>query len=153
MTDLDDFDVAILRCLQVDNRQTTEVIGSEVGLSPTACQRRIKRLRASGVIASEVAILDPDRIGGRLTLIVQVLLARGRADIIDSFKREIRDIPEVQQCYYVTGEHDFILVITAEDMASYEKLTRRIFFANPNIQKFQTIVAMESVKLGLQIPF
>lgn len=152
MSDLDNFDVAILRCLQVDNRQTSEAIGAEIGLSPTACQRRIKRLRASGVIASEVAILDPDRIGGRLTLIVQVLLARGRTDIIDSFKREIRDIPEVQQCYYVTGEHDFILVVTAEDMAAYEKLTRRIFFANPNIQKFQTIVAMESVKLGLQIP-
>lgn len=152
MTDLDDFDIAILRCLQVDNRQTSEAIGSEVGLSPTACQRRVKRLRASGAIASEVAILDPDRVGGRLTLIVQVVLERGRADIIDSFKRDIHTIPEVQQCYYVTGEYDFILIVTVEDMASYERLTRQIFFANPDIQKFHTIVAMESVKLGLQIP-
>ena len=152
MADLDQFDVAILSLLQDDNRLTSEAIAEQVGLSPTACQRRIKRLRAEGAIAAEVAVLDPDLVGGRITLIVQVILAHGRADIIDSFKREMRAIPEVQQCYYVTGESDFILIVTAEDIASYERLTRRIFFGNPNIQKFQTIVVMDSVKVGLKIP-
>lgn len=152
MADLDQFDVAILGQLQDDNRVTSEVIAERVGLSPTACQRRIKRLRAEGAIAAEVAVLDPDLVGGRITLVVQVILARGRADIVDAFKREVQAIPEVQQCYYVTGEADFILIVTAEDIASYERLTRRIFRDNPNIQKFLTNVVMEPVKVGLRIP-
>ncbi len=152
MEQLDQFDVAILNQLQDDNRVTSEVIAERVGLSPTACQRRIKRLRAQGTIAQEIAVLEPDLIGGRLTLVVQVILARGRADIVDAFKREIQAIPEVQQCYYVTGEADFILIVTAEDIAAYERFTRRVFRDNANIQKFHTNVVMEPVKVGLRIP-
>ena len=152
MNEIDAFDVKILNSLQANNRMTSEALAERVGLSPTACQRRIKRLRESGAISAEVAVVSPEVLGGRVTLIIQVLLERGRADIVDSFKREIRAIPEVQQCYYVTGEYDFVLVMTAKDMADYERLTRRIFFDNPNIQRFHTSVTMESVKVGLQIP-
>ncbi|MGI9382338.1 MAG: Lrp/AsnC family transcriptional regulator [Methyloligellaceae bacterium] len=151
MRKLDDFDVALLRCLQDDNRMTSEAIAEQVGLSPTACQRRMKKLRQSGAIAGDVSIVDPEHVGGRMVMIVQVVLARGQADIVDAFKRDARRTPEIQQCYYVTGEADFVLVVTAKDMADYERLTRRIFFDNPNIQKFQTMVAMETVKAGLKI--
>lgn len=152
MDDLDHFDVALLNQLQRDNRQTSEALAAEVGLSPTACQRRMKRLREAGTIRADVAVLDPARVGRRATFIVQVDLARGRADIIDGFKRDMQKIPEVQQCYYVTGESDFIVIIVAEDIAHYEALTRRIFFDNPDIRKFHTQVVMDSVKLGLTVP-
>ena len=152
MTISDPLDIAILRHLQRSTRTTSEAIAEAVGLSPSACQRRIKRLRQCGAIASEIAVLDPGVAGQRLTLIVQVVLARGRADIVDSFKQAVRKVPEVQQCYYVTGDVDFILVITARDMSDYEDLTRRLFFDNRDIQKFQTIVVMDTVKLGLEIP-
>ncbi len=152
MSDLDEFDVALLNQLQRDNRQTSEALAAAVGLSPTACQRRMKRLREAGTIRADVAVLDPARVGRRATFVVQVDLARGRADIIDGFKRDMQKIPEVQQCYYVTGESDFIVIIVAEDIAHYEALTRRIFFDNPDIRKFHTQVVMDSVKLGLEIP-
>lgn len=152
MSDLDAFDLALLRCLQQDCRRTSESLAAEVGLSATACQRRLKRLRRSEVIAKEVAVLAPDALGGRMTLIVQVVLARGRADIVDAFKRQVRVQPEIQQCYYVTGDCDFVLIVTAKDIADYETFTRRVFFENPNIQKFHTMVAMENVKLGLEVP-
>ena len=152
MSELDRFDIAILDALQADSRLTSEVLGARVGLSPTACQRRLKRLRQSGAIAAEVAVISPDVVGGRITLIVQVVLARGSAQIIDTFKRAMGRVPEVQQCYYVTGEADFVLVVTARDMADYEAFTRRVFFEDPNIQKFNTTVVMENVKVGLQIP-
>ncbi|WP_299396736.1 Lrp/AsnC family transcriptional regulator [Pelagibius sp.] len=152
MDDLDHFDVALLNELQRDNRQTSEALAAAVGLSPTACQRRIKRLREAGTIRADVAVLDPAKVGRRATFIVQVDLARGRADIIDGFKRDMQKIPEVQQCYYVTGESDFIVIIVAEDIAHYEALTRRIFFDNPDIRKFHTQVVMDSVKLGLTVP-
>ena len=152
MSELDQFDIAILRLLQDNSRITSEAIGDAVGLSPTACQRRIKRLRESGAIASEIAILDPHVVGGRITLVVQVELERGGAHVIDAFKREMLEIPEIQQCFYVTGGSDFVLIVTAKDMADYELLTRRIFFDNRNIRKFHTVVVMETVKSGLQIP-
>jgi Lrp/AsnC family leucine-responsive transcriptional regulator len=152
MDELDDFDTALLRELQVNNRLTSEALAERVGLSPTACQRRVKRLRETGAIQAEVAVVSPDAAGKRVTLIVEIELERGRADIVDNFKREVQSIPEIQQCYYVTGKADFVLIVTARDMAEYEQLTRKIFFGNPNIQHFTTIVVMDSVKLGLEIP-
>lgn len=152
LMELDSFDLAILRLLQDDNRLTSEAIGTQVGLSPTACQRRMKRLRAEGAIAKDCAVVSPELVGGRMTLIVTIVLERGRADIVDAFKRQVQAVPEIQQCYYVTGEHDFVLIVTARDIAEYERLTRRVFYGNPNIQKFNTIVAMERVKTSLAIP-
>ncbi len=152
MISLDSFDLAILRILQDDNRATSDAIGESVGLSSTACQRRMKRLRAEGVIAKDCAVIAPDVIGGRMTMIVTIVLERGRADIIDAFKRQVQEVPEIQQCFYVTGEHDFVLIVTAKDMAEYERFTRRVFYGNENIQKFNTTVVMERVKTGLAIP-
>ncbi len=150
--ELDSFDLAILRILQEDNRTTSDALGEAVGLSPTACQRRVKRLRAEGVIDKDCAVIAPERVGGRITLIVSIVLERGRADIIDSFKRQVQEVPEIQQCFYVTGEYDFLLVINAQDMAEYEALTRRVFYGNGHIQKFNTMVVMDRVKTGLTIP-
>ncbi len=152
MSKIDPFDIAILNNLQKNSRITSEPLAEAVGLSPTACQRRVKRLRDNGVIEKEIAVIDPAKVGGRITMIVQAVLERGRADILDDFKREIAKIPQVQQCYYVTGDFDFILIVTAKDIPEYEQLTHRIFFANPHIRRFQTIVVMDSVKVGLSYP-
>jgi len=152
MDELDRFDVALLNTLQQDNRQTSDMLAVAVGLSPTACQRRMKRLREAGYIAADVAVLDPVKVGQRLTLIVQVDMAGGRVDLIDRFKAKMQKVPEVQQCYYVTGDSDFIMIVTAQDIAHYEDFTRRIFLEDPSIRKFHTQVVMDSVKLGLAIP-
>jgi len=152
MAEIDQFDTAILRELQRNNRITSETLAENVGLSATACQRRVKRLRQTGVIRADIAVVSPDAVSKRVTFIVEIVLERGRADIIDDFKRAVQAIPEVQQCYYVTGKSDFVLIMTAGDMEEYERLTRRIFFANPNIQHFTTIVVMDSVKIGLEVP-
>ena len=152
MTELDAFDVKLLTLVQEDCRQTSEALADKVGLSPTACQRRLKRLREAGVIRREIAVLDPDRLGGRLTVIVEVVLERGRPDIIDDFKRRMRALPEVQQCYYVTGNSDFVLIVVVDDMKAYEAFTQRVLFASKAIQKFQTTVVMDTVKAGLATP-
>jgi Lrp/AsnC family leucine-responsive transcriptional regulator len=152
MDELDDFDRAILRELQQDCRRSSERIAAVVALSATAVQRRIKWLRENGAIVAERAIVNPLAVGRPLSILVQVTLARGRADIVADFKRQAQANPEVQQCYYVTGEYDFLLIVTANDMADYERLTHRLFFDNQNIQKFHTIVVMDPVKVGLTIP-
>lgn len=149
---LDRLDHSILILLQKNCRISTEEMGSQVGLSATACQRRIKKLRETGVIRKEVAILDGIQSGGFVTVIVEVIIHQGGESEIDEIKQEMLKHPEVQQCYYVTGGVDFILIITAENMLEYEKLTRKLFFNNRNIQKFHSTVAMENVKVGLEIP-
>ena len=149
---MDDFDKAILRCLQENTRFKSEYIAEKVGLSATSCQRRIKRLRDSGAITKEVAILNPDITGRPVTLIVQLVIGRCGAEILDQLKRDLVAESEVQQCYNVTGAFDFVVIVTAKDMEAYERFTRRVFFDKPTIKEFETTVVMEKIKVGLEIP-
>jgi Lrp/AsnC family leucine-responsive transcriptional regulator len=149
---LDDFDREILRRLQLDARATGEDIGAAVHLSAAAVQRRIKRLRQSGVIAAEVAIVDPVAVGQGMSFVIGVELERERADMLDAFRRAARADPNVQQCYYVTGVADFILIVVARDMADFEAFTRRLLFDNANIRRFTTSVVMSRDKIGNTVP-
>ncbi len=137
--------------MQRDNRLTSDVLGERVGLSATAVQRRLKRLRATGVIEADVAVIAPRAVGQRLQMIVLVSLERERADIIDRFKASIRTTPNVMNGYYVTGDADFMLVVSARDMEEYESFTRRFFYENPDIKNFKTMVVMDRVKSGFNL--
>jgi DNA-binding Lrp family transcriptional regulator len=149
---LDSFDRAILAIVQRDNRTPQRQIGEAVNLSAPAVQRRIRRMEQAGVIQANVAIVDPDKVGRPLTIFVEVELESERAELIDQVKRRFSDAREIQQCYYVTGETDFILVVTVATMAEYEALTRRLLFADSNVKRFRTFVAMDRVKVGLEAP-
>ena len=148
MTQLDAFDLAILRILQRDNTTPQRTIGEAVNLSAPSVQRRIRRMEAEGVITSNVAVVAPDKVGLPLTIFVQVELVSETPDDIDQVKRRFRDAPEVQQCFYVTGDADFMLVLVVESMAAYEEFTRQTFFQDGNIRKFRTFVLMDAVKTG-----
>ena len=149
---LDAFDRAILAILQQDNAIPQRVIGERVNLSAPAVQRRIRRMEAQGIIRANVAVVDPAALGHPITIFVEVELVSETAPDIDAAKNAFLAASEVQQCYYVTGEVDFMLVVLVPSMAAYESLTRRLFFANPNIRKFRSFVAMDRVKVGLGVP-
>lgn len=148
---LDEFDRKILTVLQRDNTTPLRTIGDAVNLSAPAVQRRIKRMREEGVIRANVAIVDPDAVGQSITIFVEVEVISETAQQIEDAKKEFAASPEIQQCYYVTGEADFVLVIVVPTMADYEALTRRLFFGNNNVKRFRTFVAMDRVKVGLAI--
>lgn len=131
---------------------TTEEVGKKVGLSATAVQRRVKRMRADGIIEREIAVVAPGKVGRPLTMLVMVSLERERADIIDRFKRSIARTPEIMQGFYVTGDTDFVLIITARDMKGYEAFTRQFFYQQSDIKTFKTLVVLDTVKRGLSIP-
>jgi len=149
---LDEFDLKLLTLVQKNSRLTAEQLSEKVGLSPTTCQKRLKKMRDTGVIAEEIAVLNRELIGRSLTMIVEVTLERERPEFLDQFKETMLNTPEVMQCYYVTGNADFILILTARDMKDYEDFTRRFFFHNSNVKRFHTNVVMDSVKVGLSIP-
>ncbi|MES0869001.1 Lrp/AsnC family transcriptional regulator [Pseudovibrio sp. SCP19] len=151
MTPLDSYDRAILRILQADNRTSQQKIGEAVNLSAPSVQRRIRRMEAEGVIAANVAVVDPAMVGLPITIFVEVELVSELPTDIDAAKQIFRDAPEVQQCFYVTGEIDFVLVVVVESMSAYEEFTRRIFFKNGNIKKFKTFVSMDPIKTGVKV--
>lgn len=152
MIELDRVDGRILDAMQRNNRLTSDELGELVGLSPTACQRRVKRLRAEGVIEADISIVAPKIVGRPVTMLVLVTLERERADIVDKFKNAIRSTPEVMNGYYVTGDADFVLVVTAKNMEDYEQFTRRFFYENADIKGFKTMVVMDRVKAGFAVP-
>ena len=149
---LDAFDAQILNVLQNDNQITSAEMAARVNLSPASCLRRMRRLREEGTIVADVSIVAPEAVGRNLTMIVLVSVERERPELLDEFKRSMQRTPEVMQCYYVTGDADFVLLVTAADMADYESFTQRFFFENPNIRRFSTMVVMNRVKFATMIP-
>lgn len=149
---MDRFDRDILRLLQENSRLTAEKIGEAIGLSPAAAQKRMKRLRESRIIKSEVAVVDSARIMNCMTVIVEVMLERENISVLDAFKKRMRAAPQVQQCYYTTGEADFILILTVQDIHDYEAFTREHFFGNSEIRKFRSNIVMDAVKVSLSLP-
>lgn len=148
---MDDKDIEILRLVQRDARLTAEALGFEIGLSPPAVQKRLKKLRETGVIESEIAVLSSAKLGRGMTVIVQVMLERESRMHLDAFKRKMRTAPTVQQCYYATGEADFILVVIVKDIAEYETFTQEHFFDESNVSKFTSSIVMDRVKVSLDI--
>lgn len=148
---LDGFDLAILGILQKDNTTPYRSIGEMIHLSSSAVQRRVKRLTNLGIIQANVAMLNPAKLGGRITLMVSVELESESAAVVESLKREFLSRKEVQQCYYVTGSADFILIMVVESMELYEQFTKECFFSNHNVKRFTTTISMERVKVGLEI--
>jgi DNA-binding Lrp family transcriptional regulator len=151
-SDLDRLDRRLLALWQHDTRQPARALGEAVGLSAAAVQRRLKRLREIGVIERETAQLAPRALGTAITCIVGVDLERERAADLDRFRRRIAAEPAVQQCYYVTGTSDFILVVLSPDMEQFEAFTRRALLSDDNVKSFTTHVVLERVKVGLAVP-
>ncbi|WP_395453053.1 Lrp/AsnC family transcriptional regulator [Acidovorax delafieldii] len=149
---LDRFDLAILDILQADNTAPQRAIAQAVNLSAPAVQRRIQRLKDSGVIRANVAVLDPVKVGKPLTIVLEVHLDNERPDRTAPLRARIAAEDAVQQCYSVTGEADYLLVVNVASMADYEALTRRLFEGDDNIKRFRTSVALASLKTGLRVP-
>lgn len=143
---IDRYDRAILRIIQRDNKTPQRAIAEQVNLSAAAVQRRIAAMEAGGVIARNVAVVDPDVVGATITAIVEITLIDERAPTVDKAAALFREAAEVQQCYYVTGGISFVVVIVAPDMRSYERLTRRLFAENELVKYYRTVIALDRIK-------
>jgi Lrp/AsnC family transcriptional regulator, leucine-responsive regulatory protein len=150
--ELDDFDLRILAIVQQNNQTPHREIGEQVNLSVPSVARRLQRLRSSGVIAEDRSVLNPDALGARVTVIAHVSAENEAVELLDEMKERFEACEQVQQCYYVTGDYDFILIFCTRDMAEYTALTRTLFFKAGNVRSFRTFVAMERVKVTLNVP-
>jgi len=148
---LDKADITIINELQKNARIGIDNLAEMTSLSTASVQRRLKNLRDNGVILREVAVVDPTKVGQLMSFVVLVELERERRNQIDEFVRGVTKEPQVQQCYYVTGDADFCLICTAKDMNDFEELTQRLFFEDANVRKFRTSVVMGRKKVSMEL--
>jgi Lrp/AsnC family transcriptional regulator, leucine-responsive regulatory protein len=151
-TDLDKHDRRILFILQRDARRSAELIGAEIGLSASAVQRRMARMRDEAVITAEVVVVDPKSVGHPLTMIVDVEVERERPELLASLKQWIAAESRIQEAWYVTGAGDYVLIVVARDVEDFEVLMQRLVSENANVRRFQTRVALSTLKRGLLVP-
>ena len=149
---LDPFDRRILGLVQEDASLTGEKLSESVALSVSALQRRLRRLHEVGVIQRNVAVVDPQRVGRPTFFVVALQIERERPELLVQLRRWLTNEPQVQQAFYVTGEADFVLIVTAPDTASYDELMSRMVRENANIRHFTTNVALGVIKRGLTVP-
>jgi len=147
---LDDFDHRLLDLLQRDARQTLAELGEKVGLSASAVQRRIKRYRAQRLLR-EVAVLDPVHFPATLAVVV-VALERESARLHAALRARIRAATEVQQCFVLAGDWDYLLVLATRDVAHCREVADRLFGDQDYIKRYETRMVFEVVKQGLQLP-
>lgn len=149
---LDRVDRHLLNLVQEDSAQTAEQLASQLAHSPSAIQRRLKRLRDDEVIVRDIAVVDPKQVGAPTFFIVSLQVERDRPESLTQLRAWLAREPSIQQAYYVTGEADFVLIMTAPDTATYDALMSRLMAQNPNVRKFSTNVTLGVIKRGLAIP-
>lgn len=150
-TSLDQFDRKILAIVQCDCQINAEVIAERVGLSASAVQRRLRRMRSEKIITAEVALVDSHAVGRAMTFIAGLEI-RDNYESLPRIRRWAEKRPEVQQIYYVTGNVDLMMIITAQSVKEYDMITERLMAENPQITRINTHVVLDSIKLGLYVP-
>jgi Lrp/AsnC family leucine-responsive transcriptional regulator len=155
LADLKRIDRNILRLLQEDGRISFAELARQVGLSTTPCKERVKRLQREGVIRGFQAVLNPEDLDAALVVFVQIRLNRTSQDIFEEFTRSARDLPEVQECYLVSGNFDYLIKARVADMAAYREFLGETLLTLPGVQESTSYVVMEQVKetLSLEVPY
>jgi DNA-binding Lrp family transcriptional regulator len=148
---LDEFDHRLLELLQRDAGTTLTALGEAVGLSASAVQRRIMRYRKSGLLR-QVAILDPVLLGGITLATVLVTMERESAKHHAAFHARMRAAPEVQQCYTLAGEWDYLVILATTGVAHCREVADRLFGSDDNLKRYETRMVFEPIKLGLALP-
>ena len=147
--ELDDIDRRIVTTLQAEGRLPNVDLADRVGLSPTPCQRRVKRLEDEGVIARYAALVSPQAMGLGLQALVQITLDDHSEKTVEAFEAAIRARPEVVACYAVTGDMDFQVHVFAPDLASFSEFAMKALLRMPGVKGTRSSFIMQAVKSDL----
>jgi Lrp/AsnC family transcriptional regulator, leucine-responsive regulatory protein len=143
---MDKIDKKLLSQLQQDCQRTVADMGFEVGLSPSACHRRIKQLEADKIITGYGARVDPKAIGYAMQLFIEVTLTSQKASDLDAFERATAGVPEILECYLMAGGTDYLLRVVAHDVEDFERIHRERLAKMPHIARMQSRLVLRSVR-------
>jgi Lrp/AsnC family leucine-responsive transcriptional regulator len=149
---LDAIDRKILRILQRDSLIANQALADAVGLSPPACLKRVRRLRAGGVIRRTAALLAPELLGHPLLTVVRIKLDRPREKEMRAFEQRMRELPRVAQCMTVAGDIDYVLLVRSRDVAHYQDFARQVLATAPGIRSYASDIVLEVPKWTTEVP-
>ena len=149
---LDNLDMQLLTQVQHNNLQTADQLAERIGLSSSAIARRLRRLRASGAIVGDVALVSEQAAGQPLTAVVHVQLDRHTPQDVDRLRRRLVASPHVQLCLDLAGSFDILLLVVARDMRDYNEFADAALEDNPAVRRFETTFAKRRVKATLAFP-
>ncbi|MCP1673231.1 Lrp/AsnC family leucine-responsive transcriptional regulator [Natronocella acetinitrilica] len=149
---LDRTDIRILEELQQDARLTNVELAARVNLSPSPCLARVRALEESGVIERHVTLLAPQRLGLHMNVFIHVSLDRQVRRELESFESAVMRLPEVMECYLMTGQSDYLLRVMVPDVAALEQLIVDQLTKIPGIANIQSSIALKRVKYQTALP-
>jgi len=150
--ELDRYDRAILRLLQQDARVTNTALAEKVSLSESACLRRVRALEESGLIQGYTALIDQQKAGYPVNVFVSITLDRQSQSGLEAFENAVRTVPEVMECYLMTGEHDYLLRLVVADLADFERIHNQHLTRLPSVASVQSSFAMRTVTRATTLP-
>ena len=148
----DSTDLRILQQLQENARLTNVELADRIGLSPSPCLRRLKRLEADGVIKGYMTLVDQNAIGLPVSVFVSVTLKEQTEQALEEFEARIRALPQVMECYLMTGTADYLLRVVTADLAAYERFLKDHLTRIPAIASIQSSFALKQVSFRTALP-
>ena len=152
MIALDRMDVSILEALQDDARLSNQKLAEKVGLSPSACWRRVKSLEEAGVIERFVTLLDPAKVNLGVTAYLHLSLENHQTETVEAFDRLIDEVPEIMECYSMSGQDDYLIRIVTATLADYEALMGRHFMKASGLRTANTSFVLKQKKYKTALP-
>ena len=142
---LDRLDKKLLSLLQADGRISNTELAQRIGLSQSACLRRVQRLEEAGVIEAYGALLSAAKLGKPETVFIEITLAGQSEAMLDAFERAVAANPEILECHLMAGEYDYLLRVAVADSADYERLHRKQLTTLPHVARIHTHFALRRV--------
>ena len=143
---IDRFDLAIIRALRIDGRMSITSLATEVGLTKTPCQIRLKRLQENGYITGFRAVLNPSKLGRTNVAFVEVKMSDTREAALNAFNKAVHDIPEIEMCHLIAGAFDYLLKVRTKDVAEYRQVLGEKVSSLPFVANTSTHVSMQAIK-------
>ncbi|HPD95171.1 MAG: Lrp/AsnC family transcriptional regulator [Bacteroidales bacterium] len=148
MRNIDEIDRKLLNILQENSRVTIRELSERLHLSTTPIHERIKKLERNGIIKNYITLLNPSVLGKKLTVFISVSLSSHTKDDVDEFEHQVNKMPEVMECYYVSGTWDFLLKVQCNDMEDYHNFVIHSFSILKNITQFYSSFVMSESKVS-----
>ena len=149
--ELDKVDQKLLNALQDNCQLSMAELAERTYISVPTCHRRLQRLRGSGLIEREAAILDLSRTSKSVAVLVDIALERHDDATHAAFEKKMLQTPEVAQCYNTSGQTDYVVVMNVADVAEYHRLATQIFSADPSVRTFRSTIAIKRVKFDTRV--
>lgn len=151
-SELDSYDLRILKALQNRSDYSMTELGEIVGLSHTPCWRRIKRLEQEGYIRQRVTLLNPTRLDLGVTVHAYLTIKSHDEESLNAFEQAVLQVPEVVECYSTTGEKDYLLRIVIRNVDDYERLLKKTLVHLPNVASVNSTFALKQIKYTTELP-